>query len=161
MNVIEKIEKMESIINEKLKSNNILVKISSSKNKNKGTISILKDKKVNRIFEIEAISSCQINIVENGKIIEHELSKDNIGMWIYNLYNPVEYFYEFYGKELNGLVLTREQVKQIANGYTKEDGELEKQPKVQDYLGPMFGKIDYGKIYLRYETQEIYNMLSL
>ena len=31
---------------------------------------------------------------------------------------------------------------------------------VEGYLGPMFDKIDYGKIYLRYETQEVYNMLS-
>lgn len=170
MNVIERIKKMESIINEKLKSNNVLVKISSSKNQNKGTISIFKDKKVNRIFEVEAISSCQINIIENGKTIEYGVFRDNVGMWIYNLYNPVEYFDEFYGKKLNGLVLTRKQVKLIANDYTKdyskEKGErvhkkeLDNQPKVQGYLGPMFGKIDYGKIYLRYETQEIYDMLS-
>lgn len=170
MNVIEKIKKMESIINEKLKANNVLVKILSSENKNKGTISILKDKKLNRVFEIEAISSCQIKITENGKIIENGLFRDNVGMWIYNLYNPVEYFYEFYGDKLNGLVLTREQVNLIASEYTKDYSkenvervdkkELDNQPKVQNYLGSMFGEIDYGKIYLRYETQEIYNMLS-
>ena len=62
--------------------------------------------------------------------------------------------------------MTREQVNLIASGYTKENEErvhkkeLDNQPKVQGYLGPMFGGIDYGKIYLRYETQEIYNMLS-
>ena len=31
---------------------------------------------------------------------------------------------------------------------------------VENYLGPMFDEIDYGKIYLRYETQEVYDMLS-
>ena len=83
MNVIEEIKKKESMINEKLKANNVLVKILSSENKNKGTISIFKDKKINRFFEIEAISSCQIEVVENGKIIEYGLFRDDVGMWIY------------------------------------------------------------------------------
>mgnify|MGYP001080315436 CR=1 FL=1 len=38
--------------------------------------------------------------------------------------------------------------------------ELDNQLTVNGYLGPIFEKIDYGKIYLRYETQEIYDMLS-
>lgn len=38
--------------------------------------------------------------------------------------------------------------------------ELDNQPIVNGYLGPMFGKIDYGIIYLTYTTQEIYNLLS-
>lgn len=172
MNLIERVQEMECVINEKLRNNSISIKILANKNINKGTISIIKDEKVVRAYEIEVISSCQINIAENGKIIENGLFRDDLGKWIYNLYNPVEYLYAFYGNLLNGSILTEEQIYLITNGYTRsyekerKSGalvprkELDNQPKVEGYLGPMFEKIDYGKVFLRYETQEIYNMLS-
>lgn len=37
-------------INEKLKSNNVVVRILGNEDKNKGSIIILKDKKINRMF---------------------------------------------------------------------------------------------------------------
>lgn len=170
MNLINKIQELEGTINESLRKSNISIKIIGKENK--GRIIISKDKKTNKNFEIEEISSSQIDITENGKVIEKGLFKDYLGKWIYNLYNPVEYLYTFYGKKLNGKVLTREQIDKISNGltedYSKERAEgllvhrkeLDNQPIVDAYLGPMFEKIDYGKIYLRYETQEIYDMLS-
>ena len=72
--MIEKIQELESEINEKLKSNNVVVRILGNEDKNKGSIIILKDKKINRCFEIEIISCCQINIIENSKKIELPLN---------------------------------------------------------------------------------------
>lgn len=172
MELIKKIQNMESEINEKLKSNNLIVRILGDENKNKGTIIILKDQKINRGFKIEIISCYQMNIIENNRKIETGLSTENLGKWIYNLYNPIEYLYLFYGGKLSGKILTKTQIDEISNENTidfskeREKGllvhrkELDNQPIVRGYLGPMFEKIDYGKVYLRYETQEIYDMLS-
>jgi len=118
------------------------------------------------------ISSNQINIMENNRTVENGLYIDNLEKWIFNLYNSVEYLYTFYGGPLNGKVLEKNQVEKIANNITedyskeREKGlivqrkELDRQPIVKNYLGPMFEAIDYGKVYLRYETPEIYAMLS-
>lgn len=171
MDLIKQIQELESQINEKLKSNNVVVKILGDEDKSKGTIIILKDRKINRGFKIEIISCCQINIIEDSRKIETGLFTEDLGKWIYNLYNPIEYLYVFYGGELNGKVLTRVEIDKISNETTidfseeREKGflvhrkELDNQPMVKGYLSPMFEKIDYGKVYLRYETQELYDML--
>ena len=162
--MIEKIQELESEINEKLKSNNVVVRILGNEDKNKGSIIILKDKKINRCFEIEIISCCQINIIENSKKIETGLFIEDLENWIYNLYNPIEYLYEFVGGKLNNRILTREEINEISNELTKDYSEerkkgiavhrkeLDNQPTVEGYLGPMYNGIDYGKIILRYET---------
>jgi hypothetical protein len=172
MDLIKEIQKLENEINEKLKANNVLVRILGDEDKNKGTIVILKDGKIHRSFKIEAISCCQINIYSNSKEIENGLFTEDLGKWIYNLYNSIEFLYVFYGGELSGKTLTREQINEILIGITKdlhkerEKGllvhrkELDNQPKVKGYVGPMFEKIDYGRIYLRYETQDVYDALS-
>lgn len=172
MDLIKKIQNMESEINEKLKSNNVTIRIIGDENKSEGTIIILKDKKINRRFKIEIISCCQINITENNRKIETGLITEDLGKWIYNLYNPIEYLYVFYGGKLSGKVLTKTQIDEISNettiDFSKERAmgllvhrkELDNQPMVKGYLSPMFEKIDYGKVYLRYETQEVYDMLS-
>lgn len=102
-------------------------------------------------------------------------------------------FYEFVGGPLNGRILDRETVEAIADGNTgsmaKERAlgalvrrvELDNQPTVNGYLGPMWDGLRYeidGNLrydfeetpeywvgrepiaVLRYETQEVYNMLS-
>ena len=46
--MIEKIQELESEINEKLKSNNVVVRILGNEDKNKGSIIILKYKKINK-----------------------------------------------------------------------------------------------------------------
>ncbi len=171
MNLIEKIKSYESIINNKLKDNNVLVQIVQSGEKT-GSIIIFKENYADKIFDIEMITSCQIRITENNKTIEYGLFIGNLGAWIFNLYNSLEYLYSFYGGKQNGKVFKLEDVRKIsnkntknlqkerANGLTVHRAEIDEQPIVEGYLGPMFEKIDYGKIYLRYETPEIYNMLS-
>ena len=172
MDLIKRVQELESSINERLVKNNITVRILGSKKENKGKIIILKDKKINRGFDINVISYFQIDIIENGEILERGLFIDDLGKWLFNLYNPIEYLYVFYGGNLNRKILTREQINKISNENTqnfeeeRKNGllvhrrELDDQPMVENYLGPMFDKIDYGKIYLRYETQEVYDMLS-
>ena len=113
-----------------------------------------------------------INIIENSKKIETGLFIEDLENWIYNLYNPIEYLYKFVGGKLNNRILTREEINEISNELTKDYSEerkkgiavhrkeLDNQPTVEGYLGPMYNGIDYGKIILRYETQEVYDMLS-
>jgi len=168
--LIEKIKNLEIIINEKLKNMNIIIRIFEQKECDKVKIVILKDRKVDRVFVIQEIAYHQLMIIENGQIIENSIHIKNIGKWLYNLYKPVKVLYIFYGGEHQGKILTKAQVNKIAIGKTdlvrlsrmnKEYlKDSEKQPIVKGYLGPIFEKIDYGKIYLRFETQEIYDMLS-
>lgn len=101
--------------------------------------------------------------------------------------------YEFIGGERGGVRYTKEQVERFASGHTPswEESrklrrpvprqELDNQPTVDGYLGPMWdgiryvvdGELKYGfelteaqkkdlptVAILRYETQEVYNMLS-
>ena len=105
----------------------------------------------------------------------------------------MQYLYEFIGGYLNGHKLQHEEVEQIATGHTPYRGreralgglvpreELDGQPTVKGYLGPMWDGTRYevngqlrsdwqlteeekaGKepiAILRYETQEVYDMLS-
>lgn len=102
-------------------------------------------------------------------------------------------FYQFHGGKLNGHTFVRSEVEEMACGYTPDMTykrsagglcqrmELDKQPKVDGYLGPMwdgyryilyngmmvyeFEKVDRDMIaekvaILRYETQAVYNELS-
>ena len=172
MNLIKEIQKSESKINSKLKNNHIEIKIIESKDKYEGKIIILKDKKVIRVFALNMISCSQIDVYEKDKILERELFIHDLGAWIFNLYNNIEYLYAFYGGKLNRKVFTKEEVSKLSkgtmenmseerkNGATVHRKELDEQPIIDGYLRPMFEKIDYGKIYIRYETQEIYDMLS-
>ena len=172
MNLINEIKKLESMINSKLKNNNVEVMIFESKYKYDGKIIIFKDDEVDRVFTINRVSYKQISISENNKILEAGMFIENLGAWLFNIYNPVEYVYVFYGGKLNRKKLTVEQIGEKLNksmldwsNKNKQDLSitrkvLNNQPKVEGYIGPMFEKIDYGKVYLRYETQEIYDMLS-
>ena len=105
----------------------------------------------------------------------------------------MKYLYEFVGGPLNGKRMRREDVEQIATGHSPYYGreralgacvpreELDGQPKVKGYLGPMWDGLRYevngelksdwqltveekvGKepiAILRYETQEVYDILS-
>lgn len=39
--------------------------------------------------------------------------------------------------------------------------ELQGEPVVSGFLGPMYGGVKEGKTVIRYETQKMYNMLSV
>lgn len=172
MDLIKRIQELESSVNKKLTKNNIIVRILENTEKNKGRITILKDKKINRKFDVSIISYSQIDIIEDGEILEKGLFIDDLGKWLFNIYNPIEYLYVFYGGGLNRKILTRNQVDKISTETTqnfekeRKEGllvhrkELDDQPIIENYLGPMFDGIDYGKIYLRYETQDVYDMLA-
>ena len=102
-------------------------------------------------------------------------------------------FYQFWGGHLNKQTFVRSEVEEIACGHTPDmtykrvrgvlcqRQELDNQPKVAGYLGPMwdgeryilsngemvytFEKVNPDSIVevvsvLRYETQEVYNQLS-
>lgn len=73
----------------------------------------------------------------------------------------------FVGGKYNRQIMDVEDVRKISNGTTKDwskarkvgalvpRAELDNQPKVDGYLGPFW---DGGR--LRYETREVYDMLS-
>lgn len=155
METIEKVKFIERVMNEKLEKNKIRVEVISKPNKMQGEIIIYKNNILDKKFNIEAIGNFQIKIMEQEKVIECGLFINNLDIWIYNLYNPVKYLYKFFGGTLNKSVLTRSQISKISNRLTPDN-----QPIVKEYVGPIYEKMDYGIIYLRYETQEIYNMLS-
>lgn len=169
---IQKIIEKEKLINNTLKNNDVSVKL-IKRNGHKGYILVInKSNMVEKELTFEIVSSCQIKIMENKRILERGLYIDKLDAWFYNLYNPVKYLYTFHGGRLHGKVLTRGQMNRISNEKTlnfrreREMGllvhreELDDQPKVIDYLGPMYNGFTYGVIYLRYETQEVYDMLS-
>lgn len=170
-NVIKKIQNSEKRMNENLKKLNIEVKILDF-HYNDGIMLIIKEQQIIKVFILRGVASGQVDILENEKIIENGIFIDDLEIWIYNLYHPIKYLYEFVGGSLSGKILTREEINKIATGITenmeeqREKGvithrkELDNQPIVKEYLGPMFEKIDYGEIYLRYETQEVYVAIS-
>lgn len=44
--------------------------------------------------------------------------------------------------------------------FTARHKDLIGQPKLKGYLGPMYNGVENGNTVIRYETQEIYNVLS-
>lgn len=122
-------------------------------------------------LNIEGIADFQVNIKKDNEILEHGLFLDKITKWIYNRLNneSIEFMYEFVGGEYNGKTMTKAEVETLSHGLTEDlthirqkggtcqRKELDNQPLVDGYLSPMYSHIDYGLIYLRYETQEVYN----
>lgn len=125
-------------------------------------------------LDIEGIADFQVSIKKENEILEDGLFLDKITKWIYNRLNNknIEFMYQFFGGKYNGQTMTREEIESISSGTTedlthiRQQGaichreELDNQPLVNGYLSPMFSHIDYGLIYLRYETQEVYNIMS-
>lgn len=87
-----------------------------------------------------------------------------------------QFVYQFVGGTLNGQTLTHEQAEAISIGespnYTLERAmgrlvpraELDEQPRIPGYVGPMWDgtrNTSFGLVgVIRYETQEVYNTLS-
>lgn len=174
---IEKLKEHENDLNLKAGIRGFKLDITDNKN-NTGSITIWKlndnTKKFIETLNIEGIASFQIAIKKDNEILEHGLFLDNITKWIYNRLNNenIEFMYEFIGGKYNGQTMTREEIESMSSGTTedlthiRQQGgtchrkELDNQPLVDGYLPPMFSHIDYGLIYLRYETQEVYNTMS-
>ena len=161
----------EEFINKKLEKNKVQVQILHLY-ENEGIMIIRKNEIVDKVFVLRGSSQYQVDIFHEKELAERGVYVDDLSIWIYNLYNPVKYLYMFCDGRLNGQTLTQEQIESIAigktenmeeirkNGGTGHRKELDNQPIVKGYLGPMFDSIDYGVIYLRYETQRVYDMAS-
>lgn len=186
---VERLKKLEEAINIKAKIRGFIVDITDNRD-NTGSITIWKfnknTKHLNEMqtfmemktfvetLDIEGVAHFQVTIKKDNEILEHGLFLDNITKWIYNRLNNenIEFMYEFIGGKYNGQTMTRIEVESISNGKTedlthiRQQGgtchrkELDNQPLVNGYLSPMFSHIDYGLIYLRYETQDVYNTMS-
>ena len=174
---IKKLKENENDINIIAKIRDFKVDITDNKN-NTGSITIWNfndnTKKFIETLDIEGIAGFQVTIKKKNKILEYGLSLDKIAQWIYNRLNSesIEFMYQFFGGKYNGQTMTRQEIESISSGTTedlthiRQQGgtchrkELDNQPLVDGYLSPMFSHIDYGLIYLRYETQEVYNVLS-
>lgn len=170
---VERLKEVEENINIKAKIRGFMVDITDNRNNN-GSITIWEfnknTKHLNEMqtfmemktfvetLDIEGVADFQVTIKKDNEILEHGLSLDKITQWIYNRLNNenIEFMYEFIGGKYNGQTMTRTEVESLSHGTT----ELENQPLVDGYLSPMFSHIDYGLIYLRYETQEVYNTMS-
>ena len=170
---VERLKEDEENINIKAKIRGFMVEITDN-NDNTGSITVWKFNKNKKnssemltfietqtfveALNIEGIADFQVTIKKDNEILEHGLCLDNITQWIYNRLNneSIEFMYEFCGGKYNGKTMTRTEVESLSHGTT----ELDKQPLVNGYLPPMFSQIDYGLVYLRYETQELYNMMS-
>lgn len=187
--VVERLKEDEENINVKAKIRGFMVEITDN-NDNTGSITIWKfnknTKNLNEMLtfietrtfvetlDIEGVACFQVTIKKDNEILEHGLVLDNITQWIYNRLNneSIDFMYQFFGGKYNGKTMTRTEVESLSSGTTedltqiRQQGgtchrkELDNQPLVNGYLSPMFSHIDYGLIYLRYETQEIYDMLS-
>lgn len=187
--VIERLKEDEENINIKAKARGFMVEITDDFNHN-GSITIWKfnknTKTLNQLetfietrtfvetLNIEGVASSQVTIRKDNEILEYGLFLDKITQWIYNRINneSIEFMYQFFGGKYNGQTMTKEEIESISSGTTedlthiRQQGgtchrkELDNQPLVNGYLSPMFSHIDYGLIYLRYETQEVYDMLS-
>ena len=164
MNLIKRVRELEKNINRKLQKNNVTVKIEDGNDCQTGNIKIFKNNKLDRIFEIKALNMDEFEVKEKDKILEKSLYRHNLGAFIYNLYNPVKYMYNFYGGKLEGKILTRKQVDKIAKEYTENEAklrkigigereELDNQPIVEEYYIPIYDGIEYGKIHLKYEVR--------
>lgn len=186
---VERLKEDEENINIKAKIRGFMVEIADNLN-NTGTITIWKFSKNTKnlsemqtfietktfveTLDIEGIASFQVTIKKDDEILEDGLSLDKITQWIYNRLNNenIEFMYEFVGGKYNGQTMTKAEVETLSHGLTEDlthirqkggtcqRKELDNQPLVDGYLSPMFSHIDYGLVYLRYETQEVYNILS-
>ena len=124
-------------------------------------------------LDIEGIADFQVSIKKENEILEDGLFLDKITKWIYNRLNneKIEFMYEFVGGKYNGKTMTKAEVETLSHGLTEDlthirqkggtcqRKELDNQPLVDGYLSPMFSHIDYGLVYLRYETQEVYDKI--
>lgn len=177
--VIERLKEDEENINIKAKVRSFMVEITDNLN-NTGTITVwnydMNTKKLTLVetLNIEGIASFQAKIMKDNEILEDGLFLDNITQWIYNRLNneSIEFMYQFFGGKYDRQTMTKEEIESISSGITedlthiRQQGilchrkELDNQPLVDGYLSPMFSHIDYGLVYLRYETQEVYDMMS-
>lgn len=186
---VEKLKEHEYDMNIKAQVRNFKVEITDNRD-NTGSITVWKFNKNKKnlsemltfietqtfveTLDIEGIGDFQVEIKKDNEILEHGLFLDKITKWLYNRLNneDIEFMYEFVGGKYNGQTMTKAEVETISHGLTedfthiRQEGgichrkELDNQPLVNGYLSPMYSHIDYGLVYLRYETQEVYDSIA-
>lgn len=186
---VERLKEHEYDMNIKAKIRNFKVEITDNGdntglitvwkfNKNKKNLSemltFIETQTFVETLDIEGIADFQVEIKKDNEILEHGLVLDKITKWLYNRLNndSIEFMYEFVGGKYNGQTMTKAEVETISHGLTEDFShirqkggtchrkELDNQPLVNGYLSPMYSHIDYGLVYLRYETQEVYDSNS-
>ena len=174
---VERLKEHENDIIIKSQIRGFTVTITDNKD-NTGTIAIWLQGKdtttATETLDIRGVANFQIDIKKNNEVLERGLSITHLTQWIYNRLNyaNIEFMYQFQGGNYSGITMNRADIERISNGTTEDltdirrNGgtchrkELDNQPLVNGYLSPMYSHMDYGLIYLRYETQEIYDMMS-
>ena len=128
-----------------------------------------------KTYKAEPISSCQVKILdEDGKEVSYGVVVDKIKEEVFTEYNKNDFIYQLVGGEYAG-TYTREEAEKLPilepklspddsevrnNGGFTHRKELDNQLQFKGYLGPMWNGTEDGKGVIRYETQEVYNMLS-
>lgn len=131
-----------------------------------------------KVYFAEPCSSCQVNIFDdNHKKIGYGVVTDNIKQEVFTDYiTNKDFLYQFVGGEYAG-TYTREEAEklpikepELTDDYSKYNSdnpdaiqprkELQNQFQFSGYLGPMWGGIEDGKVIIRYETPQVYDMLS-
>lgn len=120
-----------------------------------------------KVYFAEPRAMYQVDIFDdNHNQIGWGVLTDNIKEEVFTDYiTDNKFIYELVGGDKAGKY-TKEQLDSldIINGCTDENpgrrDELKNQPTLKGYLGPMWNGIEDGKAVIRYETQEVYDMLS-
>ena len=128
------------------------------------------------VYFAEPRSTCQVDVFDgNHKQIGWGVVTHNIKQEVFTDYIANQNFiYELVGGDYAG-TYTREEAEKLtikepkltddlddirANGGFVHRKELDNQLQFKGYLGPMWGGTKDGKAVMRYETQDVYDMLS-
>lgn len=120
-----------------------------------------------KVYFAEPVAMYQVNIFDdNHNQISWGVLTDRIKEEVFTDYiTDKKFIYQLVGGEYAG-EYTKEGLDKLnlINGNTGENlgsrKELRNQPTLKGYLGPMWNGVKDGNVVIRYETQEVYNMLS-
>lgn len=127
------------------------------------------------VYYAEPVSTFQVDIYDkNHKKLTSGVAIDKLKEEVFTEYDNDDFLYELVGGEYAG-TYTGDEARKLpilepelspdgsdirANGGLTHRKELDKQLQFKGYLGPMWNGTKDGKAIIRYETQEVYNMLS-
>ena len=128
-----------------------------------------------KVYFAEPVSMFQVDIFDdNHNKIGYGVGVNDIKEEVFTEYTDNDYLYELVGGEYAG-TYTREEAEKLpikepeltddlsdtrASGGFVHRKELDNQLQFKGYLGPMWNGTQDGKAVIRYETQEVYDVLS-
>lgn len=146
-----------------------------NKNEITETDGIIKFNYNGKTYKAEPISSCQVRIFdEDGKEVSHSVVINKIKEEVFTEYGKDAFIYQLVGGDYAG-TYTREEAEKLPilepelssddseirnQGQLTHRKELDNQLQFKGYLGPMWNGTEDGKGVIRYETQQVYDMLS-